>query len=62
MLICFVHTVEGAVAASSLDKGDEEGVQPNVELRGVHEKELSLEGFVKSPSESDALIQSVNRG
>ncbi|XP_066965279.1 uncharacterized protein [Macrobrachium rosenbergii] len=57
-----VHTVEGAVAASGLERTTSETrTQPNVELRPVNEKELSLEGFVKSPSESDALIQSANR-
>nr|XP_045587988.1 uncharacterized protein LOC123749886 isoform X4 [Procambarus clarkii] len=54
-----VQTVEGA-AVTGGEQQQEQGdrSQPNVELRAVNEKDISLEGFVKSPSESDALIQS----
>ncbi|XP_042224981.1 uncharacterized protein LOC121868421 isoform X4 [Homarus americanus] len=53
-----VHTVEGAVATDG-SGGSQQQEQDGGETQlGVTEKDISLEGFVKSPSESDALIQS----
>ncbi|XP_042872908.1 uncharacterized protein LOC122253699 isoform X2 [Penaeus japonicus] len=61
-----VHTVEGSVAVGGEggchgERGARGQQGTGVQLRTVNEKDMSLEGFVKSPSESDALIESTCR-
>ncbi|KAL7642139.1 UNVERIFIED_CONTAM: hypothetical protein RMT77_006699 [Armadillidium vulgare] len=65
-----VQTVDGALAAagansSKSSRGRAEvhpSHQPPVsDFRVINEKEMSVEAFVKSPSESDALLQQTNK-